>query len=79
MSQGGQSQERVRDYGLQDMCGFSQITDEELDDIVKSCMEHHRTTSGQTYITGYIKSLGYRVQRSRVRECLVKLEPQNTT
>ena len=69
---------RVRDYGLEDMRGFSQILNEELDHIVRSYMDQHGTTSGQTYITGHIRSLGYRVQRSRIRECLARLDPRNT-
>ena len=69
---------RVRDYGLEDMRGFSQISNEELDRIVRSYMDQHGTTSGQTYITGHIRSLGYRVRRSRIRECLARLDPRNT-
>ena len=61
---------RVRDYGLEDMRGFSQISNEELDHIVRSYMDQHGTTSGQIYITGHIRSLGYRVQRSRIRELM---------
>ncbi|CAB3985660.1 cytosolic Fe-s cluster assembly factor nubp1-b-like [Paramuricea clavata] len=69
---------RVKDYGLEDMCGFSQLSNEELDRLIRNYIDHHGTTSGQTYIIGYIKSLGYHVQRSRIRECLALLDPQNT-
>ena len=69
---------RVKDYGLEDMCGFSQLSNEELDRLVRNYIDHHGTTSGQTYIIGYIKSLGYHVQRSRIRECLARLDPRNT-
>ena len=69
---------RVKDYGLEDMCGFSQLSNEELDRLVRNDIDHHGTTSGQTYIIGYIKSLGYHVQRSRIRECLARLDPRNT-
>ena len=63
---------RVRDNGLEDMRGFSHTSNEDLDHIVRSYMDQHGTTSG------HIKSLGYRVQRSRVRECLARLDLRNT-
>ena len=65
-------------HGLEDMCGFSQLSNEELDRLVRNYIDHHGTTSGQTYIIGYIKSLGYHVQRSRIREWLARLDPRNT-
>ena len=36
------------------------------------------STAGQTYITGYVRSLGLRVQRHRIRECLTRVDPTNT-
>ena len=66
---------RVKDYGLDTMRGFSQLSTQELDNLVRNYIDRHGTTSGQTYIIGYIKSLGYHVQRSRVRECLSRLDP----
>lgn len=69
---------RVKDYGLENMRGFSPLPPAELDNLVRNYMDNHGTTSGQTYVIGYIKSLRYRVQRSRVRECLARLDPRNT-
>ena len=69
---------RVREYGLETMTEFSDVSDEELDRLVKSYIDYHGTTTGQTYIIGYIKSLGHRVQRSWIRECIARLDPHNT-
>ena len=69
---------RVRDYGLQDFTEFSKLSDNELDNIVEDFILQHGTTCGQVYIAGYIRSLGLRVQRSRIRKCMARLDPQNT-
>ena len=67
---------RIKDYGLEDLRSFSKLSDDELDDIVQHIREHG-ATSGQVYMTGYLRSLGLRVQRRRERECLARLDPQN--
>jgi len=41
-----------------------------LDQIVGDYLTQHRATSGQVYIAGYLRSLGLRVQRRRVRKCI---------
>ena len=68
---------RVRDYGLQDFSEFSKLSDNELDKIVEDFILQHGMTCGQVYIAGYIRSLGLRVQRSRIRKCMARLDPQN--
>lgn len=40
---------RVREYGLETMTEFSDVSDEELDRLVKSYIDYHGTTTGQTY------------------------------
>ena len=68
---------RVKDYGLDDFRSFSNLADDELDEVVRDYIREHGATSGQVYMTGYLRSLGLRVQRRRVRECLARLDPQN--
>ena len=58
---------RIRECGLENMCGFSPLSNEGLDCLVKSYIDQQGTTSGQTYIIGYVRSLGYCVQCSRIR------------
>lgn len=69
---------RIKDYGLEDFRSFSKLTDDELDEIIRDYIREHGTTTGQVYIAGYVRSLGLRVQRRRVRKCLARLDPQNT-
>ena len=59
------------DFGLPD--NFTEITDEELDDVVRNTL---RLTpySGEVYVRGSIKVRGVNVQRSRVRESLKRID-----
>lgn len=68
---------RVQEYGLQSMSDFSSVSDRELDDIISEYMNQHGETTGQSYITGYLRSKGLRVQRSRVRGSMARLDPDN--
>lgn len=69
---------RVEKFNLQEMQGFSDLSDERLDNMVSSYMSTHGTATGQGYVAGYIRALGYRVQRQRIRESMVRVDPQNT-
>jgi hypothetical protein len=69
---------RVQAYGLQNMQQFSLLSDAEIDDIVSEYLGRHGFTTGRTYLAGYLRSLGLRVQRRRVRESLTRVDPQNT-
>lgn len=57
---------------------FSKLTDDELDQKVGDYILQHGATSGQVYISGYLRSLGLRVHRRRVRGCIAWLDPQNS-
>jgi hypothetical protein len=69
---------RVEQFGLQGMKGFSDVSNENLDELVKSYISNHGATSGQEYISGYIKSLGLRVQRRKIRESMTRVDLLNT-
>jgi hypothetical protein len=65
-------------YGLQNMQQFSLLSGAEIDDIVAEYLGRHGFTTGRTYLAGYLRSLGLRGQRRRVRESLTRVDPQNT-
>lgn len=41
-------------------------------------MSQHGTTTGQSYLTGYVRSLGHLVQRDRVRAAINRVDPGNS-
>ena len=69
---------RVVEYGLDDMKGFSQLSDAELDEIIIKYNSNHGQATGYNLICGHFKSIGLRIQRRRIRERLAKLDPNNT-
>lgn len=69
---------RLAAYGLQDLNCFSNLSDEQLDKLVKDYILNHGNACGQGYIAGHIKSLGLRVQRRRIRESMARVDPKNT-
>ena len=68
---------RVQEYGLKSMTDFSLMSDGELDNIISEYMDQHGKITGQSYITGYLRSKGLRVQRSRVRQSMARVDPEN--
>ena len=50
----------AEEYGLQNITGFHDLPDEELDEIVRSVISDHGRTTGQGYVGDYIKALGFR-------------------
>ena len=69
---------RVTKYNLESMPGFHHFKDEELDEIVQGFITNNGRTLGQDYLAGYIKSLGCRIQRRRIRESMARVGLQNT-
>ena len=67
----------VREYGLQDMQGLSDLSATDLDSLVSDFLERHGHSAGQVYVSGYLQSIGLRIQRQRVRESLVRVDPDN--
>ena len=68
----------VREFNLQDMTSFSSMADSQLDEIIREYLRQHGSTTGQTYIAGYIRSLGLRIQWQRIRESMARVDPRNT-
>ena len=61
---------RVQEYGLGSMTTWTDMTDDALDEIIRSYMSQHGNLTGESYLIGHIRSLGLRVQRDRIREAL---------
>lgn len=53
---------------------FSNLNDEELDGIVQQFQEA-RPDSGKSYLTGELRSQGFRIQRSRIRDSVKRVNP----
>ena len=66
---------RVSAYGLEDMKGFSQLSDEELDEIMKDYISNHGQATGCNLISGHLRSIGPRIQRRKIRERLAIVDP----
>ena len=58
---------RVREFNLENLSRYSDISDEELDALMRGYISRHGNTTGESYFIGYIRSQGLRVQRDRVR------------
>lgn len=70
---------RVREFEIQHLGRFSDISDEELDSLLQGYMSRHGYTTGEAYLVGYIRSLNLKVPRDRVRESLTRVDPRNTS
>lgn len=69
---------RVRDYGLQNLTKFSDISDQQVDEIITNYILGHGSTTGEVYLRGHFRALGYNIQRKRIRESLNRVDPRNT-
>ena len=63
---------------MQSTANFSLLPVTELDELVLEYMGRPGLTTGRTYLGGYLKLLGLRIQRRRIRECVARVEPANT-
>jgi len=69
---------RVREFSLENLRRYSDISDEELDALMRGYISRHGNTTGESCFVGYIRSQGLRVQRDRVRASLTHVDPENT-
>ena len=53
------------------------MSDTDLDSLVNDFLERHGHSAGQVYISGYLQSVGLRIQRQRIRESFVRVDPDN--
>ena len=64
---------RVLQYGLESSTAYSSLSDSQLDEIT-SHFVHSNPYSGRVSYQGFLRSAGFRVQHSRVRESLRRVD-----
>ena len=69
---------RLREFDLQTLGRFSDISDEYLDGLILGYISRHGYTTGESYLIGFIRSQGLKVQRDRIRASLTRVDPHNT-
>ena len=65
---------RILQFGLEGLVNFDDISDNDLDDIVGRFVAA-LPSAGQKTIEGHLRSEGYRIQRQRIRESLLRVDP----
>ena len=65
---------RIVEFGLSDSIQYTKIPDDVLDGLVQDFVLNF-PTSGQKTLAGYLRTLGYRIQRCRIRESLYRVDP----
>ena len=68
----------VDEFELSHLQMFSNISDNELDNLVRNFMSQHGATTGEPFISGYFCSKNYHVQRSRVRASINRVDLSST-
>ena len=68
---------RVAEYDLSHLQQFTEISDEEIDQIVRNFISRHGSSTGETFISGHFLSLGLYIQRRRIRASLNRVDPKN--
>lgn len=65
---------RLVEFGLSRLTQYTTISDTELDVLVESFVSNF-PTAGQKTLAGHLSTLGYRIQRFRIRESLYRVDP----
>ena len=66
---------RIIQYGLQEEVTFSEIDDDSLDAIT-SCFVDTHPNCGERSLSGFLRSSHLRIQRQRVRDSLMRVDPR---
>ena len=66
---------RITEYGLEHMQQYAMISDTQLDDISAAFVYSH-PNSGQVSFDGFLRGNGMRIQRSRIRASLLRVDPR---
>ena len=69
---------RVRELDIEMKTGFSDIVNDELDDIVQSFMSMQGCLVGYSMVRGHLRDVGIKIQRNRIRESIIRVDPVNT-
>lgn len=65
---------RMSEFGLSVRSNYSAIPDDELDRLITIQYEH--PNCGYRLMRGYLTTLGHRVQQERIREAMVRTDPE---
>lgn len=65
---------RTVQFGLHHFIEYTEITDSQLDALVKDFVSNF-PTAGQKSLAGHLSGLGYRIQRFRIRESMYRVDP----
>ena len=68
---------RIREEGVHEDLQFSDICDDDLDILVMQIKEEHRN-DGKVLIAGHLAVRNVRVQRTRLRASIHRVDPINT-
>ena len=60
------------------MTGYSNLTDEELDNIIIRFKQEHGISVGCSLVMGHLRSLRLRVQKRRITKALLRIDPRNS-
>ena len=60
------------------MTGYSNLTDEELDNIIIRFKQEHGIFVGRSLVMGHLRSLGLRLQKRRITKALLIIDPRNS-
>lgn len=66
---------RIQTYGLESLCGYSNVSDDQLDTLAEDFVRNH-PFSGQRSFEGYLRTLSLKIQRRRIREALYRCDPR---
>lgn len=69
---------RLGEYGLENLSRFSIISEAEIDNLLKDFMSKHGNATGEPYLTGYLRALGYHIPRRKIRASINRVDPVNT-
>ncbi|XP_044183537.1 uncharacterized protein LOC122964112 [Acropora millepora] len=68
---------RVRELGITEKTGFTNIGNTDLDDIVGAFMNVQGSLVGYSMVRGHLRSMGINVQRERIRASISRVDPIN--
>ena len=65
----------MSEYGMMIRDQYSAISDSELDRIV-TLVQHRNPNCGYRMMQGYLRRMGHRIQQSRVRDSMIRIDPE---
>ncbi|CAB4006490.1 hypothetical protein AWC38_SpisGene3841 [Paramuricea clavata] len=68
---------RIQEYNLLHLSEFSNLSDAEIDEVLRDYTSRHGRTTGEVLIMGYLRSRGIHLQRRRVRNSMARIDPEN--